>query len=191
MANAIAMAAEGKNGNTAADDGALYAALSRDDVLALIEYWNDQARRNLLPLPWFWYMWANRALGHVKPTDRYRAGKLFDAKFAASMLPAKWLPDIWDDVQRYAAELDETAKLKTPRDWEPSGGVMARWNRIASLAWKRMKRSRAERAKDAGVPPVPLPPDSPIKPVVPKNPLRGGGALLLAALVLYLDSKGR
>lgn len=177
-------------------------SVTRDEALELVEYWLDQAVRNLAfpsgTFPDWMYAVTKLALGYRKPGDKFKADKLFDLAFAQSLLPAEGLPTLWDGVQTTAALLNglPTPVRKPPRAFAMSTHAPARWKRLAQLAWGRMKKERAQE----GVPDVPFPiPDLPPKlppPFddpgnwMPKLPSATGILLLLGLVALAWSDRG-
>ena len=164
--------AEAKNGTATPPDGRPLPALTNDDALMLVEYWRDQATRN--GMDWQgWYPIALRALGYEKVGDKFK----IDPDHAGLWLPASALPLVWDqELLPLSALIDEaqTTTRKVPTLFWMSKGIKARFARVASAAWDRLRRERSK------LPPPPFP--APRLPRVPK----GLGALALVILVLIV-----
>lgn len=175
-------------GGTVDVDGTLWPPVTRDQALQLVEYWVDQTKRNMIAPPAFWYPIAIAALGYEKPGDRFRAGTLFNTAFATSLLPSRYLPQLWNGISTAASDLDEV-KLNAPRPFAMSKSLKARWMRVARNAWARMQKER-EAAGESPPPAAPFPPPEiiprpkkpPVKPVLPEKPRVG---LWLALLALF------
>lgn len=191
MAARQLFAADSANGSVDTPDGRRFGSLTRDQALQLVEYWRDQAKRNNVEPAEGWYRVATAALGYEKPGDKFRSDSLFSPAFAKSLLPVAYLPDTWDYVGDAASELDNLYSEKPPAPFAMSGGVKQRWQRVARIAWARMKKERAAAAN------LPLPPDGKLpqlpppldKPPLPQNPLKGLGtlALLVGAILILGD----
>lgn len=196
MASRQYLAADSANG-TVDVDGVLQPALTRDQTVALVEYWRDQAQRNKQEPHGDWYRVLLPAIGYEKPGDKFQSDRLFQSKYASAMLPAEYLPETWAYVHAAARDLED-AKAP-PHAWEPSSGVKARWGRMARVAWKRMKVERAAAAAAAKAKgddfhpaPTPIPkkiPKSPVDPRkgMPRNPFKGAGVLFIIALLALGD----
>lgn len=139
-------AAEEKNGTSPTPSGDL-PALTNDDALCLVEYWQREARRNHTSWPG-WYPIALLALGYRKKGDKFK----LDKKHAHSWLPSDGLPLVWEtELLPFSARLDDeqTATPVKPRAFNPSKNWYARFVRVARAAWERLRREREK---------VPLPP---------------------------------
>ncbi len=150
MAQKLMEAATSKNGDAGSPP---LPALTNDDALALVEYWQHQARRN--STAWSgWYEIALAALGYYEKGDKFKV----DPAHSKLWLPAEYLPMVWEtELAPLARRLDEeqtATKVKPSRFRPPRGavGTYKRFRRIARAAWERLKRER-------GKLPIPKPAD--------------------------------
>lgn len=187
MAARQLFAADAQHGSVEID-GVRWPAVTRDQALALVEYWRAAADDNGVEPPAFWYPIALAALGYEKPGDRFRSDRLFKRSYADAMLPQAQLKSLWDGVSA-AAEDSAGGLAKPPLQFAMSTGQAARWKRVARLAWGRLKKERAA----AGVIPPALPklPPGLDKPPIqdPKKIFSGGFFWLALGAFLLFEHK--
>lgn len=169
MLGRLEIAAAAKNGGHPSNEA--LPALTLDDVLVLWDYFDKEARRNMVD--WDWYPMALCGLGYEKEGDKFDHAK--QTRWATE----KCLANIWGDwLPSVVADLTPPANPspKVPSKFAPSKNSLDRWRRVARVAWARMKKERK-------IPTPPMPP--PRLPPMPKFP----GWLLLAAVAFYLFEK--
>jgi hypothetical protein len=149
MLGRLEIAAREKNGRAI---GTELAALTQDDALCIWEYWRAEMKR--AGLEWdSWYPAGLCSLGYEKEGDKFLDTPNVQVK-------AECIVHLWNEYYPEASgKLDAYARTRQagglsafkPKEFAPAGGTSARFKRVATVVWEKLKRDRG------GITPPPPP----------------------------------